>query len=259
MGSGFSGKRVIVTAGAAGLGLAIARAFSDAGARVHVCDVDGDALAAAGAAIPGLGTTLADVAEAADVDRLFDEASGALGGLDILINNAGIAGPTAPAEAVSPEDWRRTIAVDLDGAFLCARRAIPLLRAAGGGSIVNIASTAGLLGFPNRSPYAAAKWGLVGLTKTLAMELGSDGIRVNAICPGSIAGPRMDRVIAAEARRRGNDEDAVRESYVRQVSLRCFVEPADIAGMVLFVCSPAGARISGQALAVDGHTETLAT
>lgn len=259
MTSGLEDKRVVVTAGAAGIGRAIVETFMDAGARVHTCDVDDKALSEARDARPGLGATVADVADPGAVDRLFDAALGELGGLDILINNAGIAGPTAPAEDIAPDDWRRTIAVDLDGAFLCARRAIPLLRAAGGGSIVNIASTAGLLGFPNRSPYAAAKWGLVGLTKTLAMELGSDGIRVNAICPGSIAGPRMDRVIAAEARRRGNDEDAVRESYVRQVSLRCFVEPADIAGMVLFVCSPAGARISGQALAVDGHTETLAT
>ena len=257
MESRLDGKRAVVTAGAAGIGRAIVDSFVAAGARVHICDVDEALLEAARAALPGLGATLADVADARAVDRLFDDVIDELGGLDILVNNAGIAGPTAPAEDISPEDWRRTIAVDLDGAFLCARRAIPLLKSAGGGAIVNIASTAGLFGFPSRSPYAAAKWGVIGLTKTLAMELGPFGIRVNAICPGSVDGPRMDRVVAADAAARGLDPAEVRKAYVAQVSMRTFVDVADIANMALFVCSAAGARISGQALAVDGHTETL--
>jgi NAD(P)-dependent dehydrogenase (short-subunit alcohol dehydrogenase family) len=257
--TGLEGKRAIVTAGADGIGRAIAESLLAAGARVHICDVDDAKLAAAAEALPGLGTTPADVADPDAVDRLFDEALAGLGGLDILVNNAGIAGPTAPAEEVAPEDWRRTLAVDLDGAFHCARRAIPALKQAGGGSIVNISSTAGLFGFPNRSPYAAAKWGLIGLTKTLAMELGTFGIRVNAICPGSVAGPRIDRVIAADAASRGLDPQEVYDSYVSQVSMRCFVEARDIANMALFVCSEAGAKISGQALSVDGHTETLAS
>lgn len=251
------GKCAVVTAGAAGIGRAIVETFLAAGARVHVCDVDEARLAAACKALPGLGATRADVADAEAVDRLFDEAIEALGGLDILVNNAGIAGPTAPAEEIAPEDWRRTVAVDLDGAFHCARRAIPALKRSGGGAIVNIASTAGLFGYPNRSPYAAAKWGLIGLTKTLAMELGRFGIRVNAICPGSVDGPRMDRVIAADAAARGLGPARVREAYVAQVSLRTFVDVADVANMATFLCSAAGARISGQALAVDGHTETL--
>jgi len=251
------GKRALVTAGAAGIGRAIVESFVAAGARVHICDIDDAQLEAARTALPGLGTTLADVADAAAVDRLFDDVAGTMGGLDILVNNAGIAGPTAPAEEITPEDWRRTIAVDLDGAFHCARRAIPLLKQAGGGAIVNIASTAGLFGFPNRSPYAAAKWGIIGLTRTLAMELGPFRIRVNAICPGSVDGPRMDRVIAADAAARGLDPAEVRKAYVSQVSLRTFVDAVDIANMALFVCSDAGAKISGQALAVDGHTETL--
>ncbi len=257
METGLSGKLAIVTAGADGIGRAIAETLMAAGARVHICDVDEARIAAACKASPGLGATLADVADADAVDRLFDEALGALGGLDILVNNAGIAGPVGPVDEIDPEDWRRCIAVDLDGPFLCARRAVPAIREAGGGSIVNISSTAGLLGFPNRSPYAAAKWGIIGFTKTLAMEQGPYGIRVNAICPGSVSGPRIDSVIAAAAQVRGMPETEMRDIWLRQTSLRSFVEAQDIANMVLFVCSEAGARISGQALAVDGHTESL--
>ena len=257
--SGLNGKRALVTAGADGIGRRIVESFVAAGAGLHICDVDESKLAAATDSLPGLGATLADVADPDAVDRLFDEALDSLGGLDILVNNAGIAGPTAPAEEITPEDWRRTIAVDLDGAFHCARLAIPLLKQAGGGSMVNIASTAGLFGFANRSPYAAAKWGVIGLTKTLAMELGPYGIRVNAICPGSVSGPRMDQVIAADAAARGRDPADIREAYAAQNSMHTYVDGQDIANMALFVCSDAGVKISGQALCVDGHTETIRT
>ncbi|MDH5558302.1 MAG: SDR family oxidoreductase [Alphaproteobacteria bacterium] len=257
METGLSGKRAIVTAGANGIGRAISETLMAAGARVHICDVDEAQIAAARATLPGLGATLADVSDVAAVDRLFDEALDAMGGLDILVNNAGIAGPVAPVDKIDPEDWRRCIAVDLDGPFLCARRAVPAIREAGGGSIVNISSTAGLFGFPNRSPYAAAKWGVIGFTKTLAMELGPNGIRVNAICPGSVSGPRIDAVIAGAAKADGITEEAMRNIWLRQVSMRTFVEAQDIANMVLFICSDAGAKISGQALSVDGHTESL--
>lgn len=251
------GKRAIVTAGASGIGRAITETLMSAGARVHICDVEEMQLADARELLPGLGVTLADVGDVAAVDRLFEEALDSLGGLDILVNNAGIAGPVGPVDEIDPDEWRRCIAVDLDGPFFCARRAVPALRAAGGGSIVNISSTAGLFGFPNRSPYAAAKWGIIGFTKTLAMELGPSGIRVNAVCPGSVSGPRIDSVIAAAAEIRGMPAGEMRELWLRQVSLRTFVDAQDIANMVLFVCSEAGARISGQALAVDGHTESL--
>lgn len=257
METGLSGKRAIVTAGANGIGRAITETLMAAGARVHICDVDEARIAATCAALPGLGATLADVSDVAAVDRLFDEALAAMGGLDILVNNAGIAGPVAPVDEIDPEDWRRCIAVDLDGPFLCARRAVPPIRAAGGGSIVNISSTAGLFGFPNRSPYAAAKWGVIGFSKTLAMEQGPNGIRVNAICPGSVSGPRIDAVIAGAAKADGITEEAMRNIWLRQVSMRTFVEARDIANMVLFICSDAGAKISGQALSVDGHTESL--
>ncbi|MDH3474883.1 MAG: SDR family oxidoreductase [Rhodospirillales bacterium] len=251
------GKRVVITAGGSGLGRVMAEAFLAAGARVHVCDVDVAALDETHGANPGVGTTVADVAEPEQVAHLFSEAEADLGGLDVMINNAGIAGPTGALEQIAPEDWRRTIAVDLDGVFYCLRHAVPLLKQAGGGSIVNISSTAGLFGFPLRAPYAAAKWAVIGLTKTLAMELGPCGIRVNAICPGSIEGPRIDRVIAAAAEARGVSAREQRDFYLRQSSLRCFVTAEDIANMALFLASDAGSKISGQALAVDGHTEFL--
>ncbi len=254
-----AGTRVIVTAAAAGIGKAIAEAFADAGARVHVCDVDLAGLDALIQARPGIGTSVADVSSPEQVAGLFEEALESLGGLDALVNNAGIAGPTAPVEDVSPEEWRRTMAVNIDGQFHCIRHAVPHLKAAGGGAIVNIASTAGVLGYPLRAPYAASKWAVVGLTKTLAMELGADNIRVNAICPGPVTGERMDRVAAAEARTKGVTEEEVRAGYVSQVSMRRFIEAREIAETVLFLSGPTGRSISGQTLGVDGHTETLRT
>ena len=258
MTSGLEGKRVIITAAADGIGKATAIAFIDAGARVHICDVDADKLAVIQAQVPGLGATLADVADPAQVDRLFDAAEASLGGLDVLVNNAGIAGPTGGIETMADDDWRRTIDVNINGHFYCLKRAVPLLKAAGGGSIVGLSSTAGIMGFPYRGPYAASKWAVVGMTKSLAMEIGEFGIRVNAICPGPVAGERIERVIAAEAELRGETLDDARQRHLSTISLGTFVEAQDIAAMIVFVCSDAGAKISGQALAVDGHTETLA-
>ncbi len=253
------GLRVMVTAGAAGIGRAITRAFVDDGARVHVCDVDEGALEAFAQECPEARVTRADVASVAEVDAFFDAAQAWLGGLDVLVNNAGIAGPTGGVEDISPQDWDRTLAININGQFYCARRAVPLLKAAGGGSIVNLSSTAGVMGFPLRTPYAASKWAVVGLTKSLSMELGEFGIRVNAICPGAVAGPRIDRVIAADAEARGLPLETVRQSYLNQNSLRSFIQPESIAREVLFLCSPMGDQISGQVLSVDGDTHTLKT
>ncbi len=253
------GKRVVVTAAGSGIGREIAEGFLGAGARVFVCDVDPAALTEVLESNDGLVGAVADVAEPAQVEQLFQAAEAALGGLDVLVNNAGIAGPTASLEEISLEDWRRTLAVNLDGMFLCLKRGVPLIKAAGpGGAIVNLSSAAGLFGFPRRTPYAASKWGVIGLTKSLAHELGPHGIRVNAICPGAVAGPRIDRVIAAEAAASGRDLADVRASYTRFSALRSFVEPEDIASMTLFLCSAAGARISGQAISVDAYTDSLA-
>ena len=256
-----TGARVVITAAGAGIGRAIARAFHGAGARLHICDLDEAALAEARTEMAGIGISRVDVAEEDQVERLFDEAlggPGGLGGLDVLINNAGIAGPTAALEDVATADWRHTMAVNLDGQFYCLRRAIPALKQAGGGAIVNLSSTAGLFGFARRAPYVASKWAVIGLTKTLAMELGPFGIRVNAICPGAVDGPRMDRVIASQAAALGVADEEVRRTYLENSSMRTFIRAEDIAETALFLCGPGGSKISGQALAVDGHTEALA-
>jgi NAD(P)-dependent dehydrogenase (short-subunit alcohol dehydrogenase family) len=251
------GLRAIVTAGAAGIGRAITETLIKAGARVHICDVDANALEQARVALPGLGVTRADVAEAGDVDRLFDDAAKSLGGLDALINNAGIAGPTAPLEETDPKDWQRTLGVNLTGQFLCARRAVPMLKAAGGGSIVMMSSAAGRFGYPLRTPYSATKWATIGLTETWAMELGEHKIRVNAICPGIVRGPRIDAVIDAKAKARGTSFDEMRERYLSLASLHTMVSAEDIAHMVLYLVSDVGRTISGQSISIDGNLETL--
>ena len=250
-------QRVLVTAAAAGIGLATAQAFAAAGAKVFICDVDAQQLASTLGGEPQLAGTLCDVSDEAQVAALFKMALGHLGGLDILINNAGVAGPTALVENMAFDEWRRCLAVNLDSAFLCARQAAPLLRQQGSGSIVNLSSTAGLFGFPRRAPYASAKWAIRGFTRTLAQELGPHGVRVNCVCPGSVSGERIERVIAAEAAKTQQSIEAVRTSYMHSVSLKTFIAPEDIAQTALFLTSPAGARISGQDITVDGHTETL--
>jgi NAD(P)-dependent dehydrogenase (short-subunit alcohol dehydrogenase family) len=249
--------RVLVTAGAAGIGKAFAETFADAGAKVFICDVDAAALDALRAARPGIGSCIADVADPKAVDALFDAATAFLSGLDVLINNAGISGPTAPVEAIAIADWNRTIAVDLNGMFYCTRRAVPLLKAAGGGSIINLSSVAGRLGYPLRTPYSAAKWAVVGFTKSLAMELGPAKIRVNAIQPGIVEGERIERVISAKAKALGVSFDDYKQQLLSKVSLRRTVSPADIANMALFLATDAGRNISGQALSICGNVESL--
>ena len=251
-------QRVLVTAGAAGIGLATAKAFLREGARVHVCDVDRAALARVPAELPGATASLCDVADAQAVERLFTDVGSALGGLDTLVNNAGIAGPTARCEDVTLDDWKRTLDVNLTGMFLCTRRAIPLLKASANPSIVNLSSAAGRFGFPLRTAYAATKWGVVGFTKSLSIELGRFGIRVNAIQPGAVAGDRIDRVIDAKAREAGVSFDAMRDRFLAKTSLARFVEADDIANAIVFLASPLAANISGHALPVDADAQSLA-
>jgi NAD(P)-dependent dehydrogenase (short-subunit alcohol dehydrogenase family) len=257
MNLGLNGKRVLVTAGAAGIGRMTARSFAAEGAKVFVCDVDEAALAEFRKENPAIGTTIADVSDEAAVERLFAEAAKFLGGLDILINNAGIAGPTGPIETLSLADWKRTLDINLTGQFLCTRKAVPLLRQAGGGSIVNLSSAAGRFGFARRTPYSSSKWAVVGFTKSLAIELGPDKIRVNAIQPGAVAGPRIQRVIEAKAKSLGVSYAEMEKQYVAQASLKRMVTAEDIANTILFVCSDAGQNISGQALAVDADTQYI--
>jgi len=249
---------VFISGGATGIGRVIARRFLSTGSRVHVADISPESVAQFIAEHPGATGSVCDVGHVDQVNRAFDELEAQHGRLDVLINNAGISGPTGRVEDIAPSDWDRTIAVDLNGQFYCARRAVPLLRAAGGGSLICMASTAGLFGCPLRSPYTAAKWAIIGFVKTLAMELGPEKIRVNAICPGSVSGPRIDGVIERDAASRGMQPQQIRDIYLRQTSMRTFVDAEDVAEMAYFLTSAAGAKISGQALAVDGHTEGLA-
>lgn len=248
----------LVTAGAGGIGRAIAGRLLGQGFQVHVCDIDAAALRQFAGDHPAATISRADVAEPGEVDAVFDTLRERYGRLDALVNNAGIAGPTAPVEDIAPDDWNRTVAVDLNGVFYVTRRAVPLLRQSRG-TIVNIASSAAFFGYPLRSPYAACKWALIGLTKTWAMELGGDGVRVNAVCPGSVSGPRIDAVIERDARRRDVTADEIRAAWSRQVSLRRFAEPEDVAATVAFLVSAEASMISGQAIGVDGHTETLSS
>jgi NAD(P)-dependent dehydrogenase (short-subunit alcohol dehydrogenase family) len=249
--------RVLITAGAAGIGREIADMFAAVGARVAVCDIDEAALARFRQELPGHEAFECDVSDEDDVDDLFDDVVDALGGLDVLVNNAGIAGPTGPVESLSPDDWRHTMEINIDGQFLCVRRAVPLLRASGGGSIINMSSAAGRFGFAHRTPYSASKWAVIGFTKSLAIELGPDNIRVNAILPGAVDGPRIRRVIQAKAASTGVPVAEMEQLYTRQASLGRMVDAQDIARLALFLAGPGGRNISGQALPVDGDTQAL--
>ena len=247
--------RVAITAAASGIGLAVARAFAAQGGDVHVCDVDTEAVAAAAA--EGLVAAQVDVADLAALDRWIDGVLDRLGGVDVLVNNAGIAGPTALVEDVAAEEWERCLAVGLTSHYRTCARVIPAMKAARSGSIVNISSTAGQVGLGMRAPYTAAKWAVIGLTKTLAIELGPYGVRANAICPGSVDGERMRNVIEREAAARGASSEEVTLEYVGGQSIARWVQPDEIADMCVFLASDAARMVTGQAIAVDGHTETF--
>jgi NAD(P)-dependent dehydrogenase (short-subunit alcohol dehydrogenase family) len=256
-GNSLAGQRVLVTAGASGIGLEIVRAFAAAGARVFACDVQAEGLDRLSAELPEVGSCLADVSSEEQVARLFEATDRELGGLDVLVNNAGVAGPTGGIETLSLDDWNRTLAVNITGQFLCARLAVPRLRQGRNPSIVNLSSAAGHLGMPGRSPYSASKWAVIGFTKTLALELGHDGIRVNAILPGAVDGPRIRAVIAAKAQALGKPIEEVTRIYTSQSALNRMVTAGDIANMVLFAASDLAASVTGQELVVDGHTQAL--
>ncbi len=247
-----TGLRVAITGAAGGIGLVMANSFAACGAVVFISDVNATALAECGHA--GI---IADAGSATEMEGFIDSAVEHLGGLDVLINNAGIAGPTKKVEDVTPDELDATLQIDLAAMFHTVRRAIPAMRKSGGGSIINLSSAAGRFGFALRSPYAAAKWGVVGFTKTLAIELGPDSIRVNAILPGLVDGPRIRQVIRAKADAAGIGENAQTERAVATTSLRCFVTQHDITNMALYLCSPFGATISGQAMAVDADLQVL--
>jgi NAD(P)-dependent dehydrogenase (short-subunit alcohol dehydrogenase family) len=250
-------QRVMITAAASGIGRAIAKAFAAEGAKVHICDVNEEALADFREEFPDIAATHVNVRSEGEIDAWFDDALDDLGSLDVLVNNAGTKGPTAPIDDIDYADWRECLEVCLDSHFLCARRAAPVMKAQKSGVIINLSSTAGLYGFGNRTPYAASKWAVIGLTKSLAIELGPHNVRCNAICPGAVRGERINRVIQGEADVRGVDFDVVAKEMVWSQSISRFVEPDEIADMCVFLASPAAKMVNGEAIAVDGHLETM--
>ncbi len=254
---GLAGLRVAVTAGGGGIGLVILRELARQGARLAICDVDASALAQASRE-PGVEVAcLADVSKKAQVAGFFADIETTMGGLDSLVNNAGIAGPTGGVEDIAPDDWARCIDICLTGQFLCAHHAVAMLKAAGGGSIVGMSSAAGRFGYAFRTPYAAAKWGVIGLTQSLAKELGPANIRVNAVLPGIIEGQRIEDVIAARAQQTGVSHQQMKQDYIGRISMRRMTPPQDVADLVAFLISDAGRNLSGQSFPVDGNVEAL--
>lgn len=248
-------QRVLISAGAGGIGRAIAQAYVDAGAKVHIADVDPVALGRTTAELGSVTGTAGDISKAADVARVIADVKEYLGGLDVLVNNAGISGPTAPVEDVPAEAWDSVISVNLNGTFNVTQQAIPLLKESAAGSIIVMSSLAGRFGYPNRAAYSTTKWGLVGLTKTLALELGPFGITANSIHPGAVDGPRFRDVIAGRAELSGRSMDEELEDALALQSVKSLVDPADIAALVLFLTGPHGRSISGQMLPIDGDSK----
>jgi NAD(P)-dependent dehydrogenase (short-subunit alcohol dehydrogenase family) len=248
-------QRVLITAGAQGIGREFARAFAANGAKVFVCDIDLKSLEALAREIPGLIAKPCDMSSRTQIERMVPEAVAALGGLDVLINNAGIAGLTLPVEHYPPDDWDKVIAVNLTAMFDVSRLAIPHLKKSKSGCIINMASIAGRFGFANRSPYAATKWAVIGLTKTLAMELGEWGIRANAIAPGAVEGERIERVFAGRAQIGGKTLDEVRAQAMAEQSIKAMIDPKDIAQLAVFLASDAAKSISGQVMPIDNDRQ----
>jgi NAD(P)-dependent dehydrogenase (short-subunit alcohol dehydrogenase family) len=248
-------KRVLVTAGASGIGREIVRAFSPSTASVFVCDIDAKALDVLADEIPGLQTGMCDVSKRADIERMIGECAQAVGGIDVLVNNAGIAGPTAPVENMDPDEWEKVMQVDLTGTFNVTRLAIPHLKRSQAGVIINMSSVAGRFGYANRSPYCTAKWGLIGFTKTLSIELGEYDIRANAILPGAVDGPRIQRVFEGRAKLSGKSMQQIKDEAMSVHSLKRLVDPKDIAALAVFLASDAARSISGQMIPIDNDMQ----
>jgi NAD(P)-dependent dehydrogenase (short-subunit alcohol dehydrogenase family) len=248
-------QRVLVTAGASGIGREIVRAFVAKGASVFVCDIDAKALNVLASEITSLKIGICDVSKRADIERMVAECTQALGGLDVLVNNAGISGPTAPVENMDPDEWEKVMQVDLTGTFNVTRLAIPHLKQSQAGAIINMSSVAGRFGYANRSPYCTAKWGLIGFTKTLSIELGEYGIRANAILPGAVDGPRIQRVFEGRAKVSGKTMEQIKKEAMSVQSLKRLVDPRDIAALAVFLASDAAKSISGQMMPIDNDMQ----
>lgn len=244
-------QRVLITAGAGGIGRAIVQAFTAKGASVFVCDIDTNGLAKLEADFPGVKTTVCDISSLTDIEKMVALAAQTLGGLDVLINNAGIAGPTAPVDQLDPADWAKVVQINLNGTFNVTHFAIPHLKKSAAGSIINMSSVSGRFGYPNRSAYSTTKWGLIGFTKTLSIELGADNIRVNAILPGAVDGPRFQNVLKGRAQLSGRSIEEETVAALGTQSIKHLVNPNHIADLAFFLASPSGESISGQMLPID--------
>jgi len=251
----WASKRVLITAGAAGIGLAVATAFRALGTKVWICDIAEPSLDAARAALPGIGAMRCDVSDPAQVEAFVAAAVADMGGLDFVINNAGIAGPAAPVEDISTEDWLRTQAINVNGQFFVARATVPHLKANGWGVMVCMASVAGKYAFALRSPYSSSKAAVIAFARGLSVELGPHKIRVNAVAPGVVSGERIRRVFTDRAATKGITYEEMEQVALRAVSLKTAVEPEEIAEMVLYLCAPTGRAITGQVMSICGGLE----
>jgi len=254
------GKNIIISAAADGIGWSIASLSLDKGYNVYLSDINQkkiDKINEHPLINKKLFIDNVDAKNEDSVEKYFYSLKERIASIDALINNVGIAGPTGPMESLSISDWKNTIDINLNSHFYFSKYSIPLLKNNKGGSIINISSTAGLFGFPLRTPYVASKWAIIGVTKSLAIELGEFNIRVNAICPGSVLGDRMKRVIEAKAKSTGISEEELQKDYESMVSLKTFVNEEDIANMALFLLSNEAHKISGQVMTVDGNTERM--
>ena len=253
-------KKIIISAGADGIGWSIAQSCMLNGALVYITDKNKEALediSKHDLYDKQLFLDRVNTNNAQEVENYFIKIKDKVENIDALINNVGIAGPTGKLEDLNIKDWQETIDININSHFYYTKHATPLLKNENGGSIINLSSTAGLFGFPLRSPYAASKWAVIGMTKTLAMELGKFNIRVNAICPGTVSGERMKNVIAAKAKSIGISEEKVKQDYESYVSMGTFIDKEDIANMVIFLLSEEASKITGQIMTIDGHTERM--
>ena len=244
-------QKVLVTAGASGIGLEIVKSFSATDAKVSVCDIDEKGLTALKKQVPDIVINVCDISKRSDIEAMVTYCADTMGGLDVLVNNAGISGPTAPVEEIKPDEWEKVIQVDINGTFNTTRMAIPY----SAGVIINMSSVAGRFGYENRSPYSTAKWGIVGFTKTLSIELGKYGIRANAILPGAVAGARIENVLKGGAEAHHTTVEAERRNALSIQSIKSFVDPEDIAALAVFLASNSAKSISGQIIPIDGDTQ----
>ncbi len=248
-------RRVVVTAAASGIGLAVAKAFAANGDRVYICDINEKALREATEGNPSITATVCDVSDRSSIEAFVEAAAAALGGIDVLVNNAGISGPTSPVEEMDPDQWEAVLGVNLTGTFNVTRLAIPLLRRSDAGVVIIMSSLGGRFAYPDRSPYAVTKRGLIALTETLAAELGDAGVRVNAIAPGAVEGDRIRRVLQGRADASGRSLGEVTADALSLQSIKRFVDPNDIAALALFLASDSAKSITGQTIAIDGGSK----